>query len=450
MNKQKNSRIKIFATLVPSLLMLAQSNHLIADDGAAKERISIDRAVELSIENNVAIKAQELNYQKSLLKINESESNRNPSTDLEFGYRYTDNATAVSDDVSNDPAATGVGANIYSAKVNVETGIFERPVNNRLVKISKLEVELANLELQIVKKNEIHEALELYYTALLNQKLLGSAAAQTKTSEIHLKQAEKLYRTGKTAQYDVLRAQVALGNARMAQLNRERAATQSLHKLRDMLGISSSYDIRMTGDMSYEPREFSYQELLDRALQDRLELKRLDLIRQINKEMLRIERYGKRPELNLFAVYEKKDYEENVNTEDDTMAAGINLVIPIFNGKTTSSRSKQAQAEITKTEIQRSGVERSTRLEIEKLVRDLNASTEVLDAQTRNTSLAREGLRIADLRYGSGKGTSLDVTESKSALATTETEYLRTLHGYLMSLASLAKLIGGDPRDFIE
>ena len=81
-------------------------------------------------------------------------------------------------------------------------------------------------------------------------------------------------------------------------------------------------------------------------------------------------------------------------------------------------------------------------LEVKQAVLNRNQARETLLSQEKNVEQAREAVRIAELNYGEGLATNLDVLTAQVGLRQASTNYSQALYDCVISDAQLEKAIG--------
>ena len=73
---------------------------------------------------------------------------------------------------------------------------------------------------------------------------------------------------------------------------------------------------------------------------------------------------------------------------------------------------------------------------------NFNRASRQLDIQKRNFELAQEIFTRVNLKYTTGLGSSLDLTNAQRDLETARSSYLNTMYDYFVAQLDLRKAIG--------
>jgi outer membrane protein len=149
------------------------------------------------------------------------------------------------------------------------------------------------------------------------------------------------------------------------------------------------------------------------------------------------------PALTFTTDYVDKSGTDFEFRENWTMA--LRLTLPLFEGGSISAEVGKARAE----QIKAKEDERALRLDITREIRDARLNIENararIDVASTAIASARENLRIEDLRYRAGAGTTTDVIDAQAALLRAETDYYQALYDKAIARAALRKAMGEDP-----
>jgi len=161
---------------------------------------------------------------------------------------------------------------------------------------------------------------------------------------------------------------------------------------------------------------------------------------KIAEERVGLARGRRWPALNVVGDFNERSGTDNDFKENWTL--GLRLSMPIFDGGAISADVSRSKMELLKAKED----ERALRLEITREVRDAHLSIENaadrINAASTAVESAKENLRIEQLKYKTGAGTSTDVIDAQNVLLRAETDYYQALYDKFIALASLRRAIG--------
>ena len=86
--------------------------------------------------------------------------------------------------------------------------------------------------------------------------------------------------------------------------------------------------------------------------------------------------------------------------------------------------------------------EQQVQFELNQADLNLQSSENFVQSQSGNVDSAEESLRLAQVNYREGTGTSLDVISAQTALDQARADYITAVHSYEISLLSLEWAMG--------
>jgi outer membrane protein len=285
---------------------------------------------------------------------------------------------------------------------------------------------------------------QAFYSYLLAGKFAEVAEESLTLAENHRKNVQSLYDVGMSSKFDLLRAEVQVANLKPQLIK----ARNSLHVaelgLKTVLGVDLDRPVRVVGDLDLVPQDFDVEALVEAALAERPELRQIDFQRRMAGEMLKVARSAYWPSIAVAGTY-------NFWGDRMTFRKGawqdyysVNLVLSwsIFNGFESQARSAQAKAAIRELDWTEKGMAETVEFEVRQAVLNYQQATESLLSQEKNVEQALEAVRIAELNYGEGLATSLDVTTARVALSQARTNHAQALYDCVLSQAQLERAVG--------
>lgn len=266
--------------------------------------------------------------------------------------------------------------------------------------------------------------------------------------EKHLKTANDLFNAGVATNYDVLRASVQLANIRSQLIRAQNALRLAKEGFKMTLGLDLSAEVNVEGKFEYNPAQRKLEEFMELALENRPDLKQLQLQEKAGEKIVSIAKAGNKPNLALVSSYEAN---KSGRWEDDEMDwrgakqswnVTLALNIPIFDGLATRARVKQAKSGLNQIKLGKAQMMDGIQLEVKSAYLALQEAQALLDAQRETVQQAQEGLRIANLQYENGVITSVQLTDAQLALTQAEVNRLQALFDHTVGLAKLEKAVG--------
>lgn len=430
----------LFAGAVAALMI---SGH------ARAAEITEEKAVSLALERAFEFKAAKEALNEASGRVYEGFSGFLPKVTLVANY------TKLSEPQINisGPAAAAFAGNfspamtatdLYMGQLTVSQPLFAWGRIYHSDRQARLGYKMALERYRRVKNETVYKSREIFYGALLAQKMLAIAEESENLAESRYNMTRGLYDEGKASTYDVSRAKVGLENVRVAVVRASNAEKLSLEALKTFLNMEE--DIALEGSFSSEEKEFSPEELKSRALAARPEIAEAVLRERSAKSLVAVAVSGDKPNVsaNYALTSQSADYAAPSEEWDTRWQAGVAVYWPIFDGLATFGRVRQARAGLESAGIARQAVVEGVKLEVRSTYLNFRHIKESIRAQEQNVASARENLEIAQKRYSLGLMSFIELQDVHLALSQAETNYQQSLYEYNIALAAIEKITGED------
>jgi outer membrane protein len=263
-------------------------------------------------------------------------------------------------------------------------------------------------------------------------------------AEKHAANARNLYEAGLASKFDLLRAEVQVANLKPQLIRARNSLEVAELALKNLLGLDLDRPVEVRGELGLVPLEVDVQEAVGRALRQRPELSQIGFQRRMASEMIKIARGSRLPSLAVGGAY--NFWSNNLNFRDKNWESyytiSLSLNVPIFGGFASYAQVGQSQALLRELELTGKGLAETIKLEVRQAVLSYGQARESLASQEKNVEEAAEAVRIADLNFGEGLATSLDVSTAQVALSQAKTNRSQALYDCVVSLAQLEKALG--------
>jgi len=414
-------------------------------DYAVPDELNLDYALAFSLDNNHAIRQARERIRQQEGVLIEIRSAQIPN--VTAGANYTRNDDQVSQSVV--PTDRSWGVNLQATQVVYAGGGVAAAV-----KSASLAKEAALLDLQGIINEQLLLVRTRFYAVLLTQQRIAVQEENVKLLEEQLKDVRNRFEAGAVSNFEVLRAEVALANGRPALISARNAWRVSIEELRQVLGFvnAAGHNVAKVPDFvgSLEPGPavgFDLRDALSAARSQRPELRRLEKLEEAGLEQVSVARSGYQPQVALFGRYDWLGAgTSGTSFRRDGWTAGVQAQWNIFDGRATAGRVAQTKSLLMQTRL---AVEESTLaidVEVRRAHSALTEAWELVDASGKVVEQATEALRLANVRYGAGTATQLDVLTSQVALTDARLNQLVAYYNYNVALAAMRKAIGqADP-----
>ncbi len=153
-------------------------------------------------------------------------------------------------------------------------------------------------------------------------------------------------------------------------------------------------------------------------------------------------RRGKRPEVNLSANYSLTPDVAGFSSNKHNWNLIAQVSVPFFEGGATRARVNEAKADVKAAQATLDTSKQGIALDVRSALLDLQEAARRRETTESNVVLAREALRIAQVRFQAGVSTTVEVTDALVALTQAETNRVNADFDYLGGEARLRKGLG--------
>ncbi|MEG6585092.1 TolC family protein [Dendrosporobacter sp. 1207_IL3150] len=395
---------------------------------AAPVELSLDESIELALKNNPAIKIAQADKEKASWGINEAKSSKQPSVTLKHTSSRADNGVSA---VGND----------FSNTVNLSLPIYTGGKTEGLIDQAKTNSQSVDLGLEKTKQQIKLDATSGYFNVLQTRNLLEVSKQSVASLKAHLKNVQAQYYVGTVAKSDVLRSEVELANAEQNLIKAQNAYDLAISSLNNVIGLPLDSEIAIKDDLKYTKYNTSLDDSIKYALNNRPDAAQAKLAVDYAKQGVRVANSGNKPTVsfNGNTGWSDKDFP---GTEDNTWSLSVAASWNIFDSGATKAKVKQADFGVNKANEQTKQTLDNIQLEVRQAYLNMNEAEKRIDTSQVAVDKAEEDFKIAQVRYGAGVGTNLDVIDAQLALTQAKTNYIQAMYDYNTSKAKLEKAMG--------
>ena len=181
---------------------------------------NLEQCIAIALEKHPSINASVGAIKANESKVGQAKANYYPQVNLSTSYQRIGPASSYNG--NNDPY------NQYSTSVDLGMTLFDFGKTSTQVKIQNLNVNASRADYDDVRTKVALNVKNAYYNLLQNQRNLDVAMDTVKQYQQHLEQANAFFRIGTKPKFDVTKAEVDFGNARLNVLKAENADRKSV------------------------------------------------------------------------------------------------------------------------------------------------------------------------------------------------------------------------------
>jgi outer membrane protein len=355
------------------------------------------------------------------------------------------------------PSAPSPQNQNWNAGLQIVQSIYQGGKLMAAIKAAKVTKQQALAQYDTVIADTLLTVRLAYYDILLAAEQITVNQASVNLLQKELDDQQHRYDAGTVPHFNVLRARVALANARPPLINAQNNYRIAKNNLANLLGYNLPRDIwdniplNLTDTLDAEPYAINLPDALQQALEKRPELVALSRTEELQRLNITEASSGYKPNIQLFAGYNwfNAQFTPPVELDHDINGwnAGAQVTWNIFDGLLTHGKVVQAKALYQKSKTAVDEKARQIELEVRTTYSDFIGAQEVLESQKTVQAEAEESLREANARASAGTGTQLDVLDAETSLTQARSTQVQALHDYDAARARFERAIG---REFIQ
>ena len=337
--------------------------------------------------------------------------------------------------------------NNLSAGVSLNQTIYDGGRSFNQVKQARTNLDIARLNQRLTKIQVIQNVIKSYYGLLQAQKLLDVAEKNLEMSNQQVSLVKKQFDLGVVKRTDLLKAEVAQGQARVDVLNKKTSLENSRRILFNDMGLQDfGQSITAMDDEWVVPSIPSSADVLKVLKNQNPNLLISQARINLGDLSYKLVRGLRLPSLN-----SSMNYSANGETSDELMDAlkdewslGINLSVslPIYTGNSLSMQQQQAKLSKQQSEYSYITLLNDLRVQAELIRESLNNYAEIIPLNQAVVTSAEEDLKLVRERYSLGSATILEVLDAQVSLIRSNSTLINTIHDARMQEASLKALLG--------
>jgi outer membrane protein TolC len=315
---------------------------------------------------------------------------------------------------------------------------------------AKLTQQQAILQYQTIVADTLLAVRVSYCDILLSAQQITVREASVKLLQQELDDQKRRYEAGTVPRFNVLRAEVAVANARPLLSRARNFFRITKNNLVNLLGynlppeVLEDVPLQLTDPLNTEPYPIELPAAIQQAFANRTELGVLRKAEALRKEDIVNARSGYLPSLQAFGGYgvRSSSFEADLSAERHGWFVGAQVGWNIFDGFSTRGRVVSAKAAHEKSQTELDDTGRRIELEVRTAYSQFIEAREVLESQAKVQEEAEESLRLANARADAGSGTQLDVLNAETSLTEARTTQSLAKRDYAVAVARLERAVG--------
>ena len=425
-----------FRILLGFLFLLIQSNLF-----AQSQPIDLNKAIEIALKTHPLLKSSQLSIQAAEKQIDiinndylpQFTAGLNPSR---WKSIPPSKAKLLDNSLNDLYAELRFNQLIYNGN--------KVPLQSDLAKISTSHEKVNKIRLE---QTIILNVSKAYFDVLKAEKVKVIYEQTLQQLKEHLKTAQSLYNIGKVSNLDVLKVEVQIAVIEDEITKAKNDLNIQTYVLNAAMGRSPETEVEVediTDEIwsSEKDKKFDEKELLTEMFSIHPDLEKIKLDLDYKSKELALYKADYLPAVYAWGTMNWEDRGVPIGNNNWNVGVLLSYNIPFFQGG--KFKDKIQQTEIKKESIlsAEEALKQKLELSLKSILSKLENIKSRINSSKKVVELAEESLKSAELQYGIGKGSSLDVIDSQTISTNAMITYSQNLMDYLSMRAELNYAVG--------
>jgi outer membrane protein len=284
------------------------------------------------------------------------------------------------------------------------------------------------------------EAKEAYYIAAASQALVRVAEQSVETYERQLADTKQKFEAGTVSNFELLRTGTELGSRQSDLTQAHNAQRLAYAVLCRALGLPQDTPLSLEASFEYVPSTEDLDTLVAYADEHRPEILALEKGIAAGEQELKRVKGQYRPSVAGNVEWRNNDHGGVTNPDGFTVSVGAQW--DIFTGGRRKYERIETKAQLSGLEHQLQDLEALVELDVKATQIQIQDALAVVVSERDTRDLAREGLRLAEIRYLEGAGTVSETLDAELALTSAENGLVQALRDLAIANSALERAIG--------
>ena len=403
----------------------------------APARLTLDNAEKIALRNHPRIQSANLVAQAAKSAVTEARAPFYPTVAGNFtNVGAEHNSTLAAGTIQTSSLFSRVAAGLTVSQLVTDFGRTSNLAESAKLRASAQEQLTGNARAIIVSQVD-----QAYYEALAADTVLKVSQAVVDNRRLTLRQVQALAQSSLKSTLDVSFASVAVSDAELALVRAENNVQASRARLSAAMGATASNRYELTEEPLPPALEPDPETAVAQALKQRPDFAALQLTRDATHRFAQAEKALSRPTITLMGVAGGLPASDP-RLNGTYSAAGVNVSIPILNGKLYSARQTEAElrAEAADKDVEDLSVQISEQVRVAWL--EANTAFRRLDVTARLVAQAEQALRLAQTRYDIGLGSIVELNQAQLSEISAAITAAEAKYDYLSRRAILSYTMG--------
>ncbi len=310
-------------------------------------------------------------------------------------------------------------------------------------------MDITAIRREVTRRDVTFRVIEAYYRLLQSERLAEVAVESVDQLDGQLKQANSFHDAGVVSRADVLRAELALANAKQRVIQARAQVALGRARLASVMGMPPSASVDAIA-LTSEPQpsvEIPLEQAEQKAHSNRVEFHELDHRIEQSKVGVRLAWYKMAPQINLVGNFtHNQQLSSGIQLfEKDAGYIGGTLSWDVWDWGSSIAGVHEATAKLHEAKTARDKLRADLDLEVHEAFLNVGTATEAITVAKAAVTSAEENFRLVKKRYDANTATSFDVVDAENLLTQARAQLQTSTYDYLVARAALRRATGDAP-----
>lgn len=309
--------------------------------------------------------------------------------------------------------------------------------------IAKTDIERSEYDLDAATEAYLFQIASAFYDVLKAEEAVAISQANVQRLETQVNSVRTRLNLEEVAKTELFRTNAELSGAKRDVIVAQNLLRLAKAVLARLVDLPETYTLLPppVGDESVVPGDLETLKL--RALDNRAEMKALNLSVDLARDEVRFTRGDYWPSVGVSGIYANSDATPAEPYEPlESLSVGVNLTFQIYDGGLRRANVAQANARLRQAEQAKRDTARAIIVEVERAYLNLSTRQSTLTALKDQLRFARENYTAVERQFNFGLANSVDVVDANTLLTTAERQLADARLSLALSRLELERALG--------
>lgn len=435
-------RKKIIGVFVLVMMILPVRTLAVADAPQSTKQpeiLTLEKCLDLAFQNNKQVQEQEKQVTIAGGAVKEAKAGFWPTLNYQ--------AAREKSDVAQYQVGMAYEDHQFAAGVNATLPLYTGGMLRNNLKLARIQLDIAQEALRKAKQQLTYDVKQAYYNVWLAEKVVQVQEASYRNLDQHVNRVQIRYNAETASKLDLMRAKVQRDTLKPKVISAQNQLVLAKLQLATVIGYPKDqpyqvrYDVAQLEMLDSVP--LSLSGILNQVNENRPELRQIQRKAEINQIVTAMEKASYKPNAGLSVGYGGVNKDVTFDDWYDAWTLTFSVGGKLYDRK-IHAKIEQAKKEEELIGIQEANLRDMIHLQAEQSLQNLMVSIETTRANQASIELAKEALRMTEIRVDNGMATTMDIMDAQLALDQALTGYYQGIVSYLTAEAKLDLVMGRD------